>query len=466
MLGNSIEYGSKFTHKPMQDLASFSRTMNMATQAIAKTNANLSDTGTAACVINGVHIAALTVESGRTLANDKQFTIWVTATAYTAAANDCRYVEDGNGNKQWYMCIADHTSAAGTKPGQPDSAEATWRTYWTESSNKAENAVGQVGADGYTRYYLCLADKLGVMTTVIADNGLQLTAAQELVIPHFDPEVFVAIGLYTLTGTGDSTWGTTDDNAQVGETQWIGPCYPTDLVMASFNNEAARDLIGYSRSMNMATQAVAKANADMANTGNGAAVINGVVYASLTTDAALSISADTQLGEWVTATAYTALGGARTDVRYVEDDNGYKQWYTCILAHTSSAATKPGQKDSVNASWRTYWKESCNRAIPAVGDTVITLYSRYYAVLADAQGVMTTVLAGNIDLDATVLAEGPQIPRFDPEVFVCIGYILKNADTANDVWGTDNDNGEVTITQCVGPVYPNGAGLTDTIVPS
>jgi hypothetical protein len=229
MLGNSIEYGSKFTHKPMQDIASYARTMNMATQAIAKANANIATTGGAHCVINGVHIASLTAETGRTLANDLQFTIWLTATAYTLAAHDCRFVIDDNGYKQWYICIADHTSAAGTKPGQPDSINATWRTYWTETTSRVEPAVGETMANNYTRHYLAIADDLGVVTTVIADNGYQLDANSKIVIPTFDPEIWAAIGLYTIVGTGASTWGTTDDNAQVGETQIIGPVFPTGL---------------------------------------------------------------------------------------------------------------------------------------------------------------------------------------------------------------------------------------------
>jgi hypothetical protein len=49
---------------------------------------------------------------------------------------------------------------------------------------------------------------------------------------------------------------------------------------------------------------------------------------------------------------------------------------------------------------------------------------------------------------------------------MAIGIILKNALTANDVWGTDDDNGECTVTQIVGPCYPTGIGITDEIVHS
>jgi hypothetical protein len=228
MLGNSIELGSKFTHKPMQDITSFARTMNMGSQAIAKATANIATTGGAHCIINGVHIASLGADTGRTLANDLQFTIWLVDTAYTVAAHDCRYVADSNGAKQWYVCIADHTSGLGTQPGL-DGGGNDWRTYWTTTTSRVENAVGTVMANNYTRYYMALVDDLGVLTTVLADNGHQLDADAKIVIPAFDPEIFCAIGIYTIVGTGASTWGTTNDNAQVGETDWLGPVYPTGL---------------------------------------------------------------------------------------------------------------------------------------------------------------------------------------------------------------------------------------------
>jgi hypothetical protein len=115
-------------------------------------------------------------------------------------------------------------------PGQKDSVEATWRDYWTETTSRVEPAVGILtAATGYMRHYLALADDLGVVTTVVADNGYVLDADSEIVIPTFDPEIWAAIGLYTLNATGASTWGTTDDNAQVTEKQLIGPVFPTGL---------------------------------------------------------------------------------------------------------------------------------------------------------------------------------------------------------------------------------------------
>ena len=227
MLGNSNGLESKFGHKAAITLAEFAMTQNCATQAIAKANADIANTGGGEMILAGQPVLNIQ-DGGNDLSADTQLGIWVTATAYTADATrvDVMYVVDGNGHKQWYKCILGHTSSAATKPGQKDSVNSSWRTYWTESSNRALPAVGQTCANGYTRHYLCLCDKLGVTTTVIADNGLQLDAAQEVQIPQFDPSIFVAIGLYTVDGTGDTVWGTTDDNATCTERQIIGPVFP------------------------------------------------------------------------------------------------------------------------------------------------------------------------------------------------------------------------------------------------
>ena len=227
MIFNSQGLPSKFSHKAAQTLAEFAMTQNCATQAIAKANADIANTGGGEMILAGQPVLNIQ-DAGNDLSADTQLGIWVTGTAYTAIATrvDVRYVEDPNGHKQWYQCILAHTSSAANKPGQKDSINSTWRTYWKESSNRALPAVGQTCANLYTRHYLCLCDKLGVMTTVIADKGLQLDADQEVQIPQFDPSIFVAIGLYTVDGTAPSIWGTTDDNAQCTERQIIGPVFP------------------------------------------------------------------------------------------------------------------------------------------------------------------------------------------------------------------------------------------------
>jgi hypothetical protein len=226
MLGNSIEYGSKFTLKAMQDIASFARTQNMATQAVAVADENVQNTGGAHAVVNGVHYTSWAQDADLDVSADLQLTIWLTATAYTEL--DCRYVADSNGHLQWYQCIADHTSAAGTQPGQPDSVNASWRTYWTESSNRAINAKGITCTNLYSRHILVLASiDDGTMTTVIADNGLQLDADSEIVIPAFDPEIFLPIGRLDINCTDSWNWGDDDKNAQVTVVQLLGPVFPS-----------------------------------------------------------------------------------------------------------------------------------------------------------------------------------------------------------------------------------------------
>jgi hypothetical protein len=229
MLGtNKTGLASKFSHKAAQTLAEFSMTMNLETQAVAKANADMANTGAKEMLLAGAPVLNIQ-DAALDISADRQLEEWETATAYTATATrvDVRYVADINGHKQWFKCILAHTSAAANKPGQPDHVNATWRTYWTESSNRAVAARGTVtAATGYTRHYLCLCDVLGVMTTVIADNGYQLDADSEIQIPQFDPEIFVALAILTLDATGSSTWGTTDDNAQVTIRQLLGSVYP------------------------------------------------------------------------------------------------------------------------------------------------------------------------------------------------------------------------------------------------
>jgi hypothetical protein len=229
MLGNSIEYGSKFTHKAMQDIANFARTMNMATATQLKGSADLTQTtGVQPVVINGEHDPSLAKTSTVAPDTDLVLTIWVTGSSYTAAAS-VNFVVDDNGNKQWYACIADHVASAANKPGQPDHINTSWRTYWTESSNRAVQAGLDEVSSTYSRYYLILQRKTtGIVTSVIAGD-VALDADVELSIPQFDPELFVAIATILLNSATDpNIWGTTDDNGEVTIVQLIGPVFPTN----------------------------------------------------------------------------------------------------------------------------------------------------------------------------------------------------------------------------------------------
>ena len=121
MLENSTEYGSLLKHAPARDLASFMRTMNMATQAFAVDGGNAENvqtTGTAHAVINGAHIASLPVDLELDISADLQLTGWVTASSYTTY--HMRYVEH-QGRKVFYKCILSHTSSAANKPNETSS---------------------------------------------------------------------------------------------------------------------------------------------------------------------------------------------------------------------------------------------------------------------------------------------------------------------------------------------------------
>lgn len=231
MLENSLEYGSFFKHAPARDWASFIRTANMATQILAiDANAeNIQATGTGHMVINGVHgdfgaQAAYDISAGR------QLEIWETAKSYTTA--DMRYVVNpSSGNKQWYKCIADHTSAAGNKPDENDlRASATWKLYWTRSTQTAEAARGDIIPNLSSRYYVILAQHAADSLVIVKGGDIALDAAVELRIPNFEPEVFCAIGTLLVDSAG-FTLGTTALTGIDTYLNFIGPVFPTGIAI-------------------------------------------------------------------------------------------------------------------------------------------------------------------------------------------------------------------------------------------
>jgi hypothetical protein len=216
----------------MKMLADYLMTANHATQAFAVDGSNAENvqtTGTAPASIAGVPITALTADAELDISGDLQLTIWLTATSYTSA--DTRYIADSNGNKAWFQCIASHTSSADNMPGQPDHVNASWRTYWTESSNRAIQASGNVVASGDSMYYLCLATAAGVITLVKASDEGVLDADIELKIPVFDPAVYVALGTMLINSAG-YTCGTTSTSGIVTFVQLYGPQFPHEDALA------------------------------------------------------------------------------------------------------------------------------------------------------------------------------------------------------------------------------------------
>ena len=228
MIENSIEYPSKFSHSVARDLVGFLRTINLGTQVFA-VDANAPDVQTSsdsteyAC-INGVSFL-MPKDDGLDVSADLQLTIWATGSSYTTY--HMRYIVDpSSGNKRYFKCIVAHTSAAANKPDMNDlRADALWRTYWVESTQTAEAATGDYIPNLSSRYYLCLATADGVLTLVKA-GPIALDAAVKLVIPNFEPEMFVAIG-HLLIDSAGFTLGTTSTAGVSTFTQISGPCFPT-----------------------------------------------------------------------------------------------------------------------------------------------------------------------------------------------------------------------------------------------
>jgi hypothetical protein len=223
------------------------------------------------------------------------------------------------------------------------------------------------------------------------------------------------------------------------------------------SHAVARDFASFIRTMNMGSQVFAEdaTNTDVQTSATTIqAVLNGVPFV-MPKDDALDISADLQLGVWVTGSSYTVQ-----HMRYVVNPNsGLKVYYKCIVAHTSSAANKPNEdKLADDATWKTYWSRSTQTAEAAVGTYVPTLHSAYFLALATSDGVLTMVRAGDVALDADATLV---IPNFEPEMFVAIGVLHINSPVGGFTLGsTDIDTGTVgTFTQLIGPQFAQGASI-------
>ena len=231
MLENSNEYGSFMDHAPARDFASFIRTMNMATQLVTEdgTNTDMQATGVVNMVINGVH-AVYGATAALDISGDLQLTEWLSGATYTTA--HMRYVVNpSGGHKQWYKCILGHTAAAANKPDENDlRADAVWKTYWTRSTQTAEQASGDVVPTLYSRYYLALTQHAANTLTIVKAGPIALAADVELVIPNFEPEVFCAIASIKIDApAGGFIMGSTDLDPGTVATfvQLIGPVFPT-----------------------------------------------------------------------------------------------------------------------------------------------------------------------------------------------------------------------------------------------
>jgi len=231
MLENSDRLHKQMSDVNAQILASFMASYNATSQSFAvDANAeNVQATASGLMVVNNIPGACADTEA-LDISADLQLTVWAAAKSYTTA--DIRYVVNpSSGNKQWYKCIAAHTSAAANKPDENDLREdATWKTYWTRSTQTAEQASGDYIPTLYSRYYVALENLAADSLTLVLGGDIALDADVELKIPNFEPEMFCVVGTLLINSAG-FTLGTTSTAGVSTFTNWIGPAFPMDLYL-------------------------------------------------------------------------------------------------------------------------------------------------------------------------------------------------------------------------------------------
>lgn len=88
----------------------------------------------------------------------------------------------------------------------------------------------------------------------------------------------------------------------------------------------------------------------------------------------------------------------------------------------------------------------------ATGTVIADSNEQYFAVMADADGVLSVWVAGDA---ATTGSATCQIPDFDPETYCCVGVMKIDASGADFTVGTTALTGRVAFYQMVGPVLPH-----------
>ena len=216
-----------FSYNGMRQFVAYLMSMNMATQALAidATAQDIQTTGGAAVLINGVNIAALSADAAYDISAELPYAAWVTATAYTTAGILSEVVAKSGAH---YVCILAHTSAAADEP----EIGVNWRTYWKKLDAWAVAAVGNSIAQDKQAHYLVCALADGTLRAFMAYTIGTEGATTPIVIPPYDPERYVAVGLVSVVPTsGAHVFGTTVLTTVGTLTQFVGHVFPDrDLV--------------------------------------------------------------------------------------------------------------------------------------------------------------------------------------------------------------------------------------------
>ena len=235
MLANN--WGDKFGHRPMKDLARFLTTYNMASQTIAvdENVYDIQSTGTGACTINGIYIPSLTVDAAYPIATaqaaptvtTESWQLLCDAGVTTFAVDDEVYTGTLTGvSQKFYKCLAAHKCIDGTQPAQNPQL---WQAI--PNAHTLALAINEVFMAMVT------AESDGTLGVWIACSVLGTGEAQPaLVVPYFDPAVYCVVafmGINNTTNAAENSYGAVGTGAgyithatDATFYQVIGPVFP------------------------------------------------------------------------------------------------------------------------------------------------------------------------------------------------------------------------------------------------
>lgn len=206
-----------FFSKNFQNLVKYLLSFNCETQVVAlDSNANdLQTTGTKGAMLNGKPVV-LAADAAYDISAEPAYAAWASGQSYTL--NTEVYDSDG---KHW-VCVQAHTSAAANHP-LADVAGA----YWKRLDKWAKDGVGDVIAQDKQGHWLVCALSDGTIRAFTAYVPGTEAAATPIVIPAFDPERYVPVGLVSVVPTsGSFTLGTTAMTSISTIIQLTGPVFP------------------------------------------------------------------------------------------------------------------------------------------------------------------------------------------------------------------------------------------------
>ena len=201
-------WGDKFSHRPMQDLARFVTTYNGATQTVAVDGSHDYSIQTAAAapaMINGIYIPTLTADAELVIAVDTPHPTATTeswpllADAQTSfVADDEVYTGTLAGiDQKFYKCLSAHVGM-GRDLYKPEDRPDLWQAI--------PNADGLILDDDETCWVMITAESsegtLGQLGIWIASTELGTSTAEPtngLRVPFFDPAYYVVVAFALLT---------------------------------------------------------------------------------------------------------------------------------------------------------------------------------------------------------------------------------------------------------------------------